>query len=447
MNAAYIIDCDPTEEYYLIFDGDVNPTDEGWALNGTNWATSADSILTIDEAHTAETSFQKALESHSASDTLTVVVHLKTDGSTVGAVCKLHSSTLGVGGRFEVAAAGGSVDFYDDSGDTNHVVDFTAGYVWIKMKLTATTFDAWVGDTQVVTAGTPYATAENFVFFGKESSSSGGNQYWDYVEASYTATYRDGYNKAASSSCTISSDQEDSDWPLTYLTNGIPSKGTYFDDNEGIELDIDFGTSEQCTCIAFIGHNLTPGARVKIENDDNASQTSPDLEYYVGWSKDQIIIMLDSNNTNRYWRISIDDPENSENILIGELVMGNYYEFAQNFYWGLNYSKKTNNVSLKTPFGQQWSYHMNTLEELSGINFSMIEDQTVEELFDMFEGAKGSHYPLLFIWSDTDEDRQRSIYGKLSDSMSRNLTFLDVNEVTGLKVIGMNRPKTLEDEA
>lgn len=448
MNASYIVDKSPAETFRLLYEGDVTPTEEFWSLNGSQAATALDGILTISESLGDECNFSMDLESHDSDAVLVLTAKVKVTSSTLGADGWILSSVLGVGARFEVAAAGGSIDFYYNGSSTNHVVDVTADYVWIKLRLTATTISAWAGDTLVLDEETPYATTDNEVGFGKTSTSSGtGYQYWDFVHLEYAVNYQDSYNKLASDACTVTCSVSNAAWPVSNLINQKSNQPSVFTTNEAINIDINFGTSEENNCLVIFGHNMTSGARIKLINDSDGAFPTPDLEYYVQWSKETIVVNLQgvSNITNRYWRISIDDPDNSSVVVIGELIMGNFFTFSQNMDWGISYEKKHKNIQHVTDFGQVWSYYMNSLPSLAKINFAKIEDQTVEELFEMHEKCRGSHYPVFFIW-DSVNDLQRSIYGHIGNKMAQKMDFLENSSITGMTILGLPTPILIDDD-
>jgi len=237
---------------------------------------------------------------------------------------------------------------------------------------------------------------------------------------------------------------EDTDFPAEYLVNQIASKPARFTQKTGLQINIDFGSSQKCNCIAILGHNLSSGATITIQNDDNSGMSSPDLNQALTWNEDQIVYLITSNDTNRYWRISIEDSGNSSYPMIGELILGEYIEFSQNFDWNIVENVQMNLITHKTDFQQTWSYFMNKTRSLGNMNFTKIDSTTLDELLTMFEDAKGSHYPILLIWDDNNVNR--SIYGKLGDQHGRHFNFVTLYSVTGLTITGLPFAKELDDD-
>jgi hypothetical protein len=256
----------------------------------------------------------------------------------------------------------------------------------------------------------------------------------------------DGFNKlaASASAASIACSVAETEFPVSNLVNRISSKPCKFNTKTGIEIDIDFGSSQECQFIAIVGHKFSSSATITLENDDNAGMTSPDLSHSVTWHADAIYIVLSANYTNRYWRLSIDDASNTYNPWIGELVMGNLIEFSQNMDWKVQERTNFNSIQHKTDFELLWTYYLSKTTEIRAIDFKNVTNDTADELLTMIEATYGSRYPLVLVW-DQDDFLSHSVYGKLSDQMTRTFNYVDVNDVKGITIKSSPFANALDD--
>lgn len=443
MNSAYIIDHTPDEKLYSVDypASSIPPTfGKGWALSGSSVEHGAVSsgILTIEDAGTDTTNYVNTFSDNVQSDArIMVEMKVKIENGMTSAGFSLYSDIIG--GAVEVTFTSNTNIRFAGAANTDITQDMTSDYVHIRVVLDSAGFSAWVnGDREIyqAEANTPTPNLD-YVTFGKRLGNNEDQaSYWDYFNFSVDQNYQDGFNKIASSACTISCSEVDSDFPLTNLYNKIPSKPCRFDNKSQVFINIDFGQTQECELIALVGHNLTRNANILIENDDNSSMSSADLTHVVEWNEGEIYILLTANYDNRYWRITIDDPGNDGNPYIGELIMGNLLRFSQNHNWGVKDRDQFNTTSLKTPFGTNWTYYYNTVRSTENIRFRDIEDDTAEEIEVMFHDSQGSTRPMVFVW-DGDSNLQKSIYGKISDKLGQALSFTDVNNIDSFKIVGL----------
>ena len=250
--------------------------------------------------------------------------------------------------------------------------------------------------------------------------------------------YVDGHNKIASPNAIVSCVDEDIDFPATNLYNKVPSKPLIINASAS-EIVFNFGESTECDCIGIIGHNIPLTAYVSLHSSTNSTFTNNLTIRTLDVTKNEIYRTFNSTSR-RYWRLVINTD--IDQIIIGEVVLGKCIELPQNMNWRFRHSYDYNNLTSKTDYGQSWSYHLNVLRSLEGLNFENIDNDTADMLLDMVDNAKGSHIPLIWFWDDEQIDK--SIYGKLADQYRRALNFIDVNSVTGLTIKSLPFAKILK---
>lgn len=254
-----------------------------------------------------------------------------------------------------------------------------------------------------------------------------------------------GWNKLATGAPSVSMtcDEALAAYPITNAVNKIPSKPVMFDDTGDADIFFSFPQSQKCSYFGIIGHNFHPNVTLTLKNDaDSDKCLTPDLNLSITLNAEEIHTLIAANQSNRYWKLEIRNGQPaSGNMLIGELIAGEPFEFTQNFSWGVDHVYDHNVITHKTDYDQVWSYYMNRIRSLTGMSFEDISDTTAGELIDMIEASRGSLYPLVMIWDDTNPNK--SIYGKIKDQLKRDFNFVSVNNVTGLTVTGLPFAKTI----
>ncbi len=97
-------------------------------------------------------------------------------------------------------------------------------------------------------------------------------------------------------------------------------RSTSLDDPNWLEADL--GAAKQVEAAVLLDHNLTSGATITLKADnEDGSWASPDWSQALTWNEGAIVYFLDQ--TYRYWRLEIDDPDNPDGYIeLGELFLG-----------------------------------------------------------------------------------------------------------------------------
>jgi len=250
---------------------------------------------------------------------------------------------------------------------------------------------------------------------------------------------RAGWNYAVGAD--ISSSQENTDYPLTNLTDQQANNPAKFSATT-FSVDFDLSTAEEVTLFSILGHNFQSDATITLYNADNASFTSPNSQVLT-WTKESIHTILSADNDNRYWRLTVVDSSNPGLPMIGEIVMGQYVSFTtQQMSWGLVNNRTSRVGKNKTKFAMVHRYLYNVQQNLNNINFREISDTTRAEIIEMFEAANGSEYPIIFLWN-IDNAIEKSIYGKLQNSFNIINQFINIYNIKSIAITGLPYSKEL----
>ena len=124
---------------------------------------------------------------------------------------------------------------------------------------------------------------------------------------------------------TLTPSSEDGSYPVENIQDTRLSR-VFRTDSEvsDVTIDIDLGSAQGITCCAILAHNITSGATIKIQADDNAGFSSP-AELSLTHAAGIIVHFFSSTPSYRYWRFYIDDDSNSDGYIeLGRLFLGTY---------------------------------------------------------------------------------------------------------------------------
>jgi hypothetical protein len=223
----------------------------------------------------------------------------------------------------------------------------------------------------------------------------------------------------------------DSDIPKLY--NGQQSDVMQATVKTGLSVVFDLGSAKDINCFGAFGHNLTAGATISFEGDDNPGFSSPISVSPTPGRGQNVVTWPSAVETYRYWRITISDAGNPSLPWIGEIVLGELFKFTHPVTWGMGEGRAYKNVNMETEFGVSWRFHHNQRRNFTNFNYTQRPDAEAEQLEDMSDDALGSFHPLLLIFDDIEEPN-RGIYGHLADAMNRAYRFIEWNNISGLNI-------------
>lgn len=115
---------------------------------------------------------------------------------------------------------------------------------------------------------------------------------------------------------------------------------TYTADNRRIHypkayIDIDLAVACEVNFIGLLGHNISASATIKLYGADDSAFTTNVTEDTIAYNSSNIYKFLAASRTKRYFRISIQDPTNSNSyIQISTISLCKYFAPNVNFTVG-----------------------------------------------------------------------------------------------------------------
>jgi hypothetical protein len=88
-------------------------------------------------------------------------------------------------------------------------------------------------------------------------------------------------------------------------------------------IKFDFGSAQAVRALVFVGHNLTSGATIKIQANATDAWGSPSIDLALTYHAANVVYLWSSDQTFRYWRITIVDAANPEGFVeLGRVFLG-----------------------------------------------------------------------------------------------------------------------------
>ena len=248
-------------------------------------------------------------------------------------------------------------------------------------------------------------------------------------------------NLVMSSTVTVSS--QDIYFPITNLKNQLRSKRFRTTSKTDQWIVNDLGSAKPVDSVIVLlpkEGTISSTQVIKIQANATNVWTTPSLDITMTVSEyRQASHYFASDETYRYWRLSITDPSATTNYVeISKLVIGKaeVIQCAQNGF-KINYDDYTKNQS--NEFGTVYSDIFPTIKTFS-LNYNVLTYEEIVQLEDIFIRL-GSHNPIFVVLDETDVtfDKDRySIYGLLSDSFDITHVNYKLFNSSGYKIVELN---------
>ena len=225
---------------------------------------------------------------------------------------------------------------------------------------------------------------------------------------------------------------------LATLFNGRQQSRLQASQKTGLRLVFDFKSAKPVDLIAILNHNFTSGVTLSVQASTDPLFASTPFSQVLVYNESQIITILSSTQTYRYWRLNIDDATNIVNPAIGELIFGQLVSLAKTHAWGDSEGWLFMNENQETAFGQHWVYNLAERRGYSNMGWDQLTDTDIEEVMTMLFNAKGSAYPVLFMNGDANPND--AVYGHFVDEYGRRFNFTEVNSLADISIIEQPRP-------
>lgn len=97
-------------------------------------------------------------------------------------------------------------------------------------------------------------------------------------------------------------------------------------------IKFDFGAAAAVRALALVGHNFTSGATLKIQANATDVWTAPSIDVTLTYHADNVVYLWSSDQSYRYWRITIVDASNPDGFIeVGRVFLGQTATPERNF--------------------------------------------------------------------------------------------------------------------
>lgn len=191
------------------------------------------------------------------------------------------------------------------------------------------------------------------------------------------------------------------------LYNKIQALPLRFTSKSGEYVIIDLGANTVITFGGIFNHNLTTGATVfKLKGylaatgkpTDGSEAGDYDEDFTVTSGHKNAFLTL--SETMRYWALLLTDSGNSDNLEVGEFVLGTHSSFTKNFVYPYTEMLRYIRGESITPYGQRWLNQKAKVKRFL-LDFLGVSDANLlSEIQAFFEAIEGDD-PFVFIPNDS----------------------------------------------
>lgn len=151
----------------------------------------------------------------------------------------------------------------------------------------------------------------------------------------------------------LAASSEAEEYEKDRLLTQTPSRAWRTTGDAAEYIDFDFGAPIEIDSIGVFAHNLTDGATITLQADDNDAFTTPEEET-LAWNADKIIKLFTAK-TYQYWRLELADGSNPDTYLeIGNIVLGKRIELCALLPRGWELTKVNPSIITEGAGGQEY---------------------------------------------------------------------------------------------
>ena len=133
----------------------------------------------------------------------------------------------------------------------------------------------------------------------------------------------------------LTASSEDAEYPVENIQNQFIGKPWKSEDSNAHEYIIgDFGEAKEVQAGILFAHDLKAGDTVKFQLNDSTDFSSPAVDETMTHDEDAMVVVLDTPETYRYWRIDIIKDNAAETREIGRVFIGPLMEARDPDYDG-----------------------------------------------------------------------------------------------------------------
>ncbi len=164
------------------------------------------------------------------------------------------------------------------------------------------------------------------------------------------------------------------------------------------------------------GHNLSAGARIKLQGNNFNSWNGPPLEEDMTWDSKTIIHSI-TEVSYPFWRLLIDDPNNADGIIkIGRPYLGTYYQVEKTFNKDFTEEPFNTDVNVYSKSGQLYSRR-----GYDGKQYNLMFpywENSVKQAIEKIMATVGKRNPLFLILDEDNIDKLPVLYCHIPDDPS-----------------------------
>jgi len=288
---------------------------------------------------------------------------------------------------------------YAGGGTQNNKIDFDEGGAELTATLTASTYDA---DTLATEIKTQMDAAGGLTYTVSYSDST--NKFTISAGANFTLKWSTGTNASDSVADTIGfATAADDSGASTYTADEIRIHHTE-------AINIDLGSAQTVHAAMVRGHNFQSTATVKFQySDDDFTTVAGSWTFTI--QDDILAYQSTAGVTYRYWRITIQDVDNSDGYVeMGRIFLGPRFEPTRTFLEEMRYDPADPSIVNQSEDGQISSIQ---LGHYWTKNYSFIMESADKANFDTMFASPGTSKGL-FITEDTSSYLSTTDYVKFN---------------------------------
>jgi hypothetical protein len=191
---------------------------------------------------------------------------------------------------------------------------------------------------------------------------------------------------------------------MDFLYNRRPSKPFRFTAKAAQWIKADFTTPQLITHASIFNHNfiesgLSGGSDIRLQANNADAWGAPAYNQALTWKLYSMYRHL--SQTQRWWRLYVDDAGNTVYPQVGELILGQHAEFSNGWVqpeWGqgLNFTI----AEAKTYFGQDWDYYLSHCQNFRLTIRNLNDPSTIDDVEQFFTDILGTAGRFVLIPND-----------------------------------------------
>lgn len=243
---------------------------------------------------------------------------------------------------------------------------------------------------------------------------------------------------------TITASSENIFFPSSNLKNQLRSKKFRSESKSNQWIVFDLGEAKDIDSVVVLlpkeNSNYTGNQVIKIQANNSSDFTAPAIDITLDNTKYlQSSYYFSSNQTYRYWRLTVTDPTApNDYIEIGQVILGKS-ENLQNAQNGFKFIKNDNTKIQRNDFGTAYADKYPILKQVS-LDYNVLYYEEILVIEDIFDRV-GSHTAIFVTLDETGDTFNKdhySIYGLMRNSFTEDHINYRLFNTSGLMITELN---------